>query len=192
VSDQRKSRWEQFPALLGATAAMLAAMVSLFVALKNDKKEIPPFATKAQLVGRDTPQGQKNGMVKIDSKSGLQRPEEANEENSSRESESNGKPELVNEAIKCAQKNTLRSPRTIQSATITFINRSDTEIRIYWIDHEGRSVEIPSGGKLVPLLPGQMRAQPTVLEHKWMVTDSVGSCRQIVTALSEESTYVYQ
>ena len=71
----------------------------------------------------------------------------------------------------CTQINSASmSPASDEAATIDFLNQSDHDIYVIWIDFEG-------GQKVYhALAPGQSASQGTYTGHLWLIADKDGSC----------------
>jgi len=59
----------------------------------------------------------------------------------------------------------IKSTNSLISTSITFINKSERTVNIFWIDYQGKRkfyLRLPSG---------QIHNQPTFLTHPWLITD---------------------
>lgn len=73
----------------------------------------------------------------------------------------------------CRDERGLRSVQGNVHTTMKFINRSNREIRTYWLDYNGRRVFY----KAIP--PNGNYTQPTYQTHPWVITDQRDNCIDI-------------
>ncbi len=73
----------------------------------------------------------------------------------------------------CRDERGLRSIQGNVHTTMKFINRSNREIRTYWLDYNGRRVFY----KAIP--PNGNYTQPTYQTHPWVITDQRDNCIDI-------------
>ncbi len=62
---------------------------------------------------------------------------------------------------------------------MTFVNRSDAPVDIYWLGFQGERVPYQH------LAPGGRFKQQTFIGHNWLVTDMAGQCVGIFRAAPE-------
>jgi von Hippel-Lindau disease tumor supressor len=65
----------------------------------------------------------------------------------------------------CRDERNLRSVQGNVHSTMKFVNRTNQEVRSYWLDYSGRSVFY----KAIP--PNGNYTQPTFQTHPWVITD---------------------
>lgn len=83
----------------------------------------------------------------------------------------------------CAGEGTLRSSLGLP-ATITFINKKNITVKVYWLDYAGARVH------RFDLAPNQSSLRLSYLGHPWVVTDASQACLDIfvVQQLSSKAT----
>jgi VHL beta domain len=87
-----------------------------------------------------------------------------------------------NSAKSCANEQSLRSTQGSVNTSVKFINNSKQEVRIYWLDYNGRRVfykAIPTNGQYT---------QPTFQTHPWVITDSRDICMQVYVSSQPSAT----
>ena len=75
--------------------------------------------------------------------------------------------------VSCSQEKILRSLGTNMSTSITFTNKTDYVIRIYWLNFSGDRVLYGT------LNSGQILSQQTYITHPWVVTNNSDQCLAI-------------
>ena len=68
------------------------------------------------------------------------------------------------------------SRRTGEETTLTFVNRTTGEVRIFWLDEDGQRRSYGTLG------PGETRDQHTFAGHVWLVTDAEGKSLAVFEA----------
>jgi dipeptidyl-peptidase 4 len=68
------------------------------------------------------------------------------------------------------------SRRTGDATTLTFLNQTEGEVKLYWLDSEGQRQSYGLLG------PGQSREQHTYAGHVWLVTDGAGKALAVFEA----------
>jgi len=86
-------------------------------------------------------------------------------------------------ATACAREPDFASRSSTQATGMTFVNRSDRAIHVFWLDFHGNRVlyrTIPAGGRAV---------QQTFVGHNWVVTMSDGQCIGIFKAAPDSFAF---
>jgi hypothetical protein len=86
-------------------------------------------------------------------------------------------------ATACAREPDFASRSSAEATGMTFVNRSDRAIHIFWLDFHGNRVlyrTIPAGGRAV---------QQTFICHNWVVTMSDGQCVGVFRAAPESFAF---
>lgn len=73
----------------------------------------------------------------------------------------------------CRDERNLRSVQGNTHTTMKFVNRTNQEVRSYWLDYNGRRVFY----KAIP--PNGNYTQPTFQTHPWVITDARDNCLDI-------------
>jgi von Hippel-Lindau disease tumor supressor len=73
----------------------------------------------------------------------------------------------------CRDERNLRSIQGNVHTTMKFVNRTNHEVRSYWLDYSGRRVFY----KAIP--PNGNYSQPTFQTHPWVITDQRDNCLNI-------------
>ena len=73
----------------------------------------------------------------------------------------------------CRDERNLRSVQGNAHSTMKFVNRTNQEVRSYWLDYSGRRVFY----KAIP--PNGNYTQPTFQTHPWVITDPRDNCLNI-------------
>ena len=73
----------------------------------------------------------------------------------------------------CRDERNLRSVQGSVHTTMKFVNRTNQEVRSYWLDYNGRRVFY----KAIP--PNGNYTQPTFQTHPWVLTDQRDNCLDI-------------
>jgi hypothetical protein len=73
----------------------------------------------------------------------------------------------------CRDERKLRSVQGNVHTTMNFVNRSNQEVRSYWLDYSGRRVFY----KAIP--PNGNYMQPTFQTHPWVITDPRDNCLNV-------------
>jgi von Hippel-Lindau disease tumor supressor len=73
----------------------------------------------------------------------------------------------------CRDERSLRSVQGNVHTTMKFVNRTNQEVRSYWLDYSGRRVFY----KAIP--PNGNYTQPTFQTHPWVITDQRDNCLDI-------------
>jgi hypothetical protein len=76
----------------------------------------------------------------------------------------------------CAQEGSIKSPASLNVATITFDNQSRQDVKVYWLDFSGARVFYRD------LKVGARYDQPTWVGHVWVVADTSGKCVRLHSA----------
>jgi hypothetical protein len=83
----------------------------------------------------------------------------------------------------CAHEPELPSAASQQATGMTFVNRSDRAITIYWIDYQGYRRLYHS------VAPGGRITQNTFIGHYWLVATSDGQCVGVFKAAPESLAF---
>ncbi len=83
--------------------------------------------------------------------------------------------------VSCDREAALRSLDTQLAATVTFINRTQRPVNVYWLDHSGKRV------LYFKLKANETAVQETYITHPWVVTDSANQCVGIYLPVSESN-----
>ena len=78
-----------------------------------------------------------------------------------------------NSNTSCRDERNLRSVQGNTHTTMKFVNRTNQEVRSYWLDYNGRRVFY----KAIP--PNGNYTQPTFQTHPWVITDQRDKCLDI-------------
>lgn len=78
-----------------------------------------------------------------------------------------------NAKASCRDERNLRSVQGNVNTNVKFVNRTNHEVRTYWLDYSGRRVFY----KAIP--PNGNYTQPTFQTHPWVITDQRDSCIEI-------------
>ncbi len=78
-----------------------------------------------------------------------------------------------NSKSSCRDERNLRSVQGNVHTTMKFVNRTNQEVRSYWLDYSGRRVFY----KAIP--PNGNYTQPTFQTHPWVITDQRDNCLDI-------------
>jgi hypothetical protein len=76
----------------------------------------------------------------------------------------------------CDDLGSLRSTAGDQQVTLTFVNDTDTQRVLDWIDYDGNRVHYAM------IAPGQRHRQQTFLTHPWIISTGPGDCLGILVA----------
>ncbi len=76
----------------------------------------------------------------------------------------------------CRDESSLRSVQGNVHTTMKFVNRTNKEIRSYWLDYSGRRVFYKA------IAPNGNYTQPTFQTHPWVITDQRDNCINIVVS----------
>jgi VHL beta domain len=83
----------------------------------------------------------------------------------------------------CASEPNYASRPSKERTGMTFVNRSEAPVDIYWLGFQGERVpyqHLPPGGRFV---------QQTFIGHNWLVTDIAGQCVGIFKAAPESIAF---
>lgn len=83
----------------------------------------------------------------------------------------------------CASEPNYASRPSKERTGMTFVNRSEAPVDIYWLGFQGERVpyqHLPPGGRFV---------QQTFIGHNWLVTDMAGQCVGIFKAAPESIAF---
>lgn len=78
-----------------------------------------------------------------------------------------------NSSNSCRDERSLRSVQGNVHTSMKFVNRTNQEVRSYWLDYSGRRVFY----KAIP--PNGNYTQPTFQTHPWVITDQRDNCISI-------------
>jgi hypothetical protein len=84
----------------------------------------------------------------------------------------------------CAERSALRSEKSTEPTSLTFVNQSGMYRAILWIDDKGLPTDRAG------LNPGEKTRIDTFRTHPWMITDGPGNCVEIVLPAAEPATVV--
>jgi hypothetical protein len=83
----------------------------------------------------------------------------------------------------CATERNYKSVEGKQATTVTFLNRSASAIRLYWLDYGGQR-------KLYATInQGESRTQSTYMTHPWVITDLADRCIAITMPEPQPSQF---
>ena len=89
----------------------------------------------------------------------------------------------LSSARSCAAESNFPSLASKESTGITFVNRSDQPIKIYWLSFQGER-------RLYHFLPpGARRTQQTFIGHNWLVTNLADQCIGIFGAAPQSIAF---
>lgn len=193
----KKSFWEQFPLVVGALTALLAAITGAIVAYRALVSPQPAgnSAAPQTLPGNASTGVEEPGSPPSRPSASIQVADGANTVPAVRQpaepAPSTPAPQPVRSG--CDRVGDLQSPGTNQEVRFTFINRSDHPIWLEWIDHRGTRVRVPaSGGTYGQLAQGAHYTQITYSSHLWVIADQQAECRRVVTVPDTDSVYEYR
>ena len=84
----------------------------------------------------------------------------------------------------CPQEGHIKSPSSFDKATITFDNQTAADVKIYWIDFDGKR-------KFYEILKAHTAFnQATWVGHVWVVADQADQCIKLHSANAVEQTLV--
>jgi hypothetical protein len=86
-------------------------------------------------------------------------------------------------AAACARESELASPPSRESTAMTFVNRSEQSLQIFWLDFQGYRVFYRN------LVPHGRFEQKTFIGHNWLVTSRDGRCIGIFKAAPESVAF---
>jgi hypothetical protein len=81
--------------------------------------------------------------------------------------------------INCSEEPNLRSLGTAYNTWITFTNKGEKTIRVYWLDFEGKRVLYGT------LARNQVLRLQTYVTHPWVITDTMDECKAIYMPASQ-------
>jgi hypothetical protein len=86
-------------------------------------------------------------------------------------------------ARSCDSESNFASQPSTEATAMTFVNRSDEPVKIYWLSFQG-------GRKLYQYLPpGARHTQKTFIRHNWLVTNLAEQCIGIFNAAPESIAF---
>lgn len=201
MGEGKKSFWEQVAIILGAVTAMLVAVTGLMVtyrtlstadisnasAIKNEVIRPAAASGSAPTLGdHSESRPQRSVVPQPPQDRGVDRPAVA-------------QVSVVVTPVEpsrtgCERESMLRSPdEPTNPVLITFSNRSDHPIWVYWINSRGDRVRGTQPGRRFGLLePGQESRMRSFEDHVWVLADQQSLCRRVVIVGDEDSTYVYR
>lgn len=83
----------------------------------------------------------------------------------------------------CESEPNYASRPSSERTAMTFVNRSEAPVDIYWLGFQGERVpyqHLPPGGRFV---------QQTFIRHNWLVTDMAGNCVGIFKAAPQSIAF---
>jgi hypothetical protein len=83
----------------------------------------------------------------------------------------------------CASEPNFASRPSKERTGMTFVNRSEAPVEIYWLGFQGERVPYQH------LPPGARFEQQTFIGHNWLVTDMAGQCVGIFKAAPESIAF---